>query len=40
MNDEPFEIIRGSGNAFADFDHPNAAVEQLKRYWLLKLSVS
>lgn len=30
MNDEPFEIIRGSGNVFADFGHPNAAVEQLK----------
>lgn len=30
MNDEPFEIVRGSGNVFADFGHPNAAVEQLK----------
>jgi predicted XRE-type DNA-binding protein len=30
MNDEPFEIIRGSGNVFADFGHPNDAVEQLK----------
>lgn len=30
MNDEPFEIVRGSGNVFADFDHPNAEVEQLK----------
>ena len=30
MNDEPFEIVRGSGNAFADFGYPNAAVEQLK----------
>jgi predicted XRE-type DNA-binding protein len=30
MNDEPFEIIRGSGNVFADFGHSNAAVEQLK----------
>ncbi|MDD4915160.1 MAG: helix-turn-helix transcriptional regulator [Methylococcales bacterium] len=28
MNDEPFEIVRG--NAFADFDHPNTAIEQLK----------
>lgn len=30
MNDEPFEIVRGSGNIFADFNHPNAEVEQLK----------
>lgn len=28
--DEPSEIVRGSGNVFADFGHPNAAVEQLK----------
>ncbi|MDX8126903.1 helix-turn-helix transcriptional regulator [Methylomonas sp. OY6] len=30
MNDEPFDIVRGSGNVFADFSHPNAEVEQLK----------
>lgn len=30
MNNEPLEIVRGSGNAFADFGHPNAEVEQLK----------
>jgi predicted XRE-type DNA-binding protein len=30
MNDEVIEIIRGSGNVFADFGRPNAAVEQLK----------
>ena len=30
MNDEPLEIIRGSGNAFADFGYPNAEIEQLK----------
>jgi predicted XRE-type DNA-binding protein len=30
MNDEPLELIRGSGNVFADFGHPNAEVEQLK----------
>ena len=30
MNDEPFEIVRGSGNVFDDFGHPNAEVEQLK----------
>ena len=30
MNDESFEIVRGSGNVFADFGYPNAAAEQLK----------
>lgn len=30
MNDEPIELIRGGGNVFADFGHPNAEVEQLK----------
>jgi len=30
MNDEPSEVVRGSGNVFADFGHSNAAVEQLK----------
>ncbi len=30
MTDEPMEIVRGSGNVFADFGHANAAVEQLK----------
>ena len=37
MNDEPFEIVRGSGNAFADFSHPNAAVEQLKALLAAKI---
>ena len=27
---EPIEIVRGSGNVFADFNHPNADAEQLK----------
>jgi predicted XRE-type DNA-binding protein len=30
MNDEPIELVRGSGNVFADFGYPNADVEQLK----------
>ena len=30
MNDEPLELVRGSGNVFADFGYPNADVEQLK----------
>jgi len=29
MNDD-FEIVRGSGNVFRDFGHPNADAEQLK----------
>lgn len=30
MIDEKIELIRGSGNVFADFGHSNATVEQLK----------
>ncbi|CAD6882445.1 hypothetical protein [Methylomonas albis] len=30
MTDEPLEIVRGSGNLFADFAHANADVEHLK----------
>ena len=30
MSDQPFKIVRGSGNVFADFNHPHAAIEQLK----------
>ena len=30
MKDEPLEIVRGSGNAFADFGCPNPEIEQLK----------
>ena len=30
MNDESFEVVRGSGNVFADFGYSNAAVQQLK----------
>jgi len=29
MSDD-IELVRGSGNVFADFGHPDAAVEQLK----------
>ena len=29
MSDD-IELVRGSGNAFADFGHPNADAEQLK----------
>lgn len=30
MNDEPIELVRGSGNVFADFGYPNADAEHLK----------
>lgn len=30
MSDDDFELVRGSGNVFADFGRPNAEVEQLK----------
>lgn len=30
MKDEPIELVRGSGNVFADFGYPNADAEQLK----------
>lgn len=30
MKNEPIELIRGSGNVFADFRYPNADAEQLK----------
>ena len=30
MKAKAIEVIRGSGNVFADFGYPNAALEQLK----------
>lgn len=30
MTDEPFELVHGSGNVFADFGYANANVEHLK----------
>lgn len=30
MIDEPLELVRGSGNVFADFGYPNADAEHLK----------
>ena len=30
MNDDDFELVRGSGNVFRDFDQPNADLEQLR----------
>lgn len=30
MSDDDFELVRGSGNVFADFGDPNAEIEQLK----------
>ena len=31
MNDEPLEIVRGSGNVYRDFGQPNAGLEQARR---------
>jgi predicted XRE-type DNA-binding protein len=30
MKDEAMELVRGSGNVFRDFGHPNPDVEQMK----------
>lgn len=30
MSNDDFELVRGSGNVFSDFGHPNAEAEQLK----------
>lgn len=30
MNDDEFEIVRGSGNVFADFGDPDADTKQMK----------
>lgn len=30
MTEDSFEIVRGSGNVFADFNYPNSDIEQLK----------
>lgn len=30
MKEEPFELVRGSGNIFRDLGHPNPDVEQMK----------
>lgn len=30
MSEEEFEIVRGSGNVFRDFNHANAELEQLR----------
>lgn len=37
MNDESLEIVRGSGNVFADFGYTNAATEQLKALLAAKI---
>ena len=30
MSDDDFDLVRGSGNVFRDFGHPNAELEQLR----------
>jgi predicted XRE-type DNA-binding protein len=37
MSDESFEIVRGSGNVFSDFNHPDADAEQLKSLLAAKI---
>lgn len=37
MNDETLEIVRGSGNVFADFACPDAEIEQLKALLAAKI---
>jgi predicted XRE-type DNA-binding protein len=37
MKDDAIDIVRGSGNVFADFAHPNASVEQLKALLAAKI---
>jgi len=34
---EKFELVKGSGNVFRDFNHPNADVEQLKSILAAKI---
>lgn len=34
---EKIELVRGSGNVFRDFNHPNADVEQLKSILAAKI---
>jgi len=34
---EKFELVKGSGNVFRDFNHPNADVEQLKSVLAAKI---
>ena len=33
MKGEPMELVRGSGNVFRDFGHPDADVLQMKAIW-------
>ena len=30
MSEDDFDLVRGSGNVFRDFGHPNAELEQLR----------
>jgi hypothetical protein len=38
MTDEPIEIVRGSGNVFRDFAHPDADREQLRAILAARMS--
>ena len=37
MDDDDFEIVRGSGNVFRDFGHPDAEILQLKAILAAKI---
>jgi predicted XRE-type DNA-binding protein len=37
MSDENFELVRGSGNVFRDFDDPNADLEQARAILAAKI---
>jgi predicted XRE-type DNA-binding protein len=37
MNEEKLELVRGSGNVFADFGYPQSDIEQLKSLLAAKI---
>ena len=37
MSDDDFELVRGSGNVFRDFGHPDAEILQLKAILAAKI---
>jgi predicted XRE-type DNA-binding protein len=37
MSDDDFELVRGSGNVFRDFGHPDAEILQLKAMLAAKI---
>ena len=37
MSDDDFELVRGSGNAYRDFDRPNAGLQQARAITAAKI---